>query len=748
MLRINWVSSALASVTLWGFIIWVLSDGSGSKKEVDLWQAWITSNFTWFYIATQDVWFIFMLYLLFTKYKNVKLGREDEKPAFSNYEWFSMMFACGIGVGLYTFSVMEPISYYRGGVSKIPYVNDDQKAQQAITLTLFHWGLHAWIPYVLVAMVLGVVCYRHGRPMTIRAAFYPLLGDNINGLFGDIIDALSIATTTFGVCTSLGIGVTTIATAMYRLNSDINPNKDVTKILIIWVITAAACTSVILGLKNGIRVLSKITFSVGLILLFGLVVADNPWFLLNSFVQSMGSYFQWVTQLSWQTDVWPAATAIMRDGADEPAKPWHYLAWGSKGENVAIQTARDTLASGASITTDDLNTMWGTRTDADWMTYWTIFYWGWWISWAPFVGMFIARISRGRTVGEVIKGAFLAPCLFGFFYITILGSLGIKMERIAELALSTSTADVDWRSGEVACSGMGYDTNTKQPSSAAAIQLAKDGYYLLACRSNSDHIFDVVEPYGKLSTVFQALILIAIILYFTTSSDSGSYVDDLVSAMGYENPPVLQKVYWACTEGALAQALVTKGGLKVVQAVSIVCGLPFTFALNFMVVSLWRALKDEFDDEAQQKARKGFNTCILDVLEGYEPETAGAGAPDRKTRVVTALKNVLYPFDAVRKAKIAVGADDKFAAVNAAVVTGLLWTGIGLLGATGESVGAHTVAWLFYLIMIFCIANIRRELRGTKNIIGNVMEDYTCAALWPLALAQMEHEADAGDKTA
>lgn len=744
MLRINWVSSALASVTLWGFIIWVLTDGSGSKNEVDLWQAWITSNFTWFYIATQDVWFIFMLYLLFTKYKDVKLGRDDEKPAFSNYEWFSMMFACGIGVGLYTFSVMEPISYYRGGVSKIPYINDDQKAQQAITLTLFHWGLHAWIPYILVAMVLGVVCYRHGRPMTIRAAFYPLLGENINGLFGDIIDALSIATTTFGVCTSLGLGVTTIATAMYRLNSDINPDKEVTKILIIWVITAAACTSVILGLKNGIRVLSKITFSVGLILLFGLVVADNPWFLLNSFVQSMGSYLQWVMQLSWQTDVWPAATAIMRDQADDPAKPWHYLAWGSKGENVAIQTARNTLSGGDAITSTDLNTMWGTRTEADWMTWWTIFYWGWWISWAPFVGMFIARISRGRTVGEVIKGGFLAPCLFGFFYITILGSLGIKMERIAELALSTSSTDVDWRSGVVNCSSMGYED--KQPASAAAIQLAKDGYYLLSCRSTSDHIFDVVQPYGKLSTVFEALILIAIILYFTTSSDSGSYVDDLVSAMGYENPPVLQKVYWACTEGALAQALVTKGGLRVVQAVSIVCGLPFTFALNFMVVSLWRALKDEFDDESQQKARKGFNTCIFDVLEGYEPETAGAGAPDRKTRVVTALKNVLYPFDAIRKAKIAVGADDQLAAVNAAVVTALLWTGIGLLAATGESVGTHTVAWLFYLIMTFCIANIRRELRGAKNIIGNVMEDYTCAALWPFALAQMEHEADAGDK--
>ena len=313
MLRINWVSAALASSLLWGFIIWVLVDETGSSSEVTRWTGWITSNFTWLYIVTQDVWFIFILYLLGTKYKDVKLGRDDEEPAFDYYEWFSMMFACGIGVGLYTFSVMEPISYYRGAVSKLPIVNDDQRAQQAITLTLFHWGLHGWIPYVLVAMTLGVVCYRHGRPMTIRSAFYPLFGENINGLFGDAIDALSIATTTFGVCTSLGLGVTTIASTMNRLNSDVDPNDDATKILIIWLITAVACTSVILGLKNGIRRLSKITFSIGLILLFGIIVADNPWFLLNSFVQSMGHYVQWVTQLGWDTDTWPASEAIMRD---------------------------------------------------------------------------------------------------------------------------------------------------------------------------------------------------------------------------------------------------------------------------------------------------------------------------------------------------------------------------------------------------------------------------------------------------
>ncbi len=745
MLRINWVTAALASATLWGFIIWVLADEGGSKREVTLWTKWITSNFTWLYIATQDVWFICILYLLGTKYKNVKLGRDDEEPAFSDYEWFSMMFACGIGVGLYTYGVSEPISYYRGVVTKLPMSNDDQRAQQAITLTLFHWGLHGWIPYVLVAMTLGVVCYRHGRPMTIRAAFYPLFGENINGLFGDAIDALSIATTTFGVCTSLGLGVTTIASAMNRLNSDVDPNAEVTKVLIIWIITAVACTSVILGLKNGIRKLSKITFSIGLILLFGIMVADNPWFLLNSFVQSLGHYLQWVTQLGWDTDTWPAAEAIMRNTSD-----WHYLAWGAKGEDTAIEA---TLATRSvySLSKEAIDTMWGVRTGAGFMNGWTIFYWGWWISWAPFVGMFIARISRGRTVGQVIKGAFIAPCVFGFFYLTVLGSLGIKMQRIAELALTTQASDVDWRSGKANCTNLGYvtaDTGKGTPNTAASIELAKHGYYALSCRKGPDRMLDVVEPYGKLSSLFQTMILIAVILYFITSSDSGSYVDDLISAMGYENPPVLQKVYWACTEGALAQALVTSGGLTVVQSVSIVCGLPFTFALNFMVVSLWRALKDEFGDETQQKARKGFNTCMLDVLEGYEPETAGANAPDRKTRIVAALKNVIYPFDAIRKAKIAVGADDKFAFVNAAVVTGLLWTGIGLLASTKAGVGAHSVAWLFYLIFIFCIANIRRELRASRNILGNVMEDYTAAALWPFALAQMEHEAETDNKMA
>ena len=764
MLRINWVSSLLASLALWTFIVWNLSDG-GSNDDAHRSMSWVTTNWTWFYIVTQDLWFMFILWILFTKYKDVKLGRDDEEPAFSDYEWFSMLFACGIGVGLYKFGVAEPMYYYRGVdyaylPNKIPIVNDDQKAQQAIFLTLFHWGLHGWIPYVLVAMTLGVVCYRNGKPMTIRYAFYPLLGENVNGLLGDCIDALSIATTTFGVCTSLGLGVDTIINAMARLNHNVDVTSETTKILIIWVITAVACTSVVLGLKNGIRVLSKVTFGIGLIFLAGLYAADSPFFLLNSFVQSFGYYMQWVTQVGWDCDTWPMLTAVLTGDTTWKGHTWKDLTWGKTSSTDAIADAIN-AAGGSGLTEAQRIEMWGERTSDKFMDDWTIFYWGWWISWAPFVGMFIARISRGRTIGQMIKGAFIAPITFGFFYLTTLGSLGIKMQRVAELALGDENS-VQWNSlaasaktgddgvisysNVVNCTDMGYDGSS--PSSAAAKALAEHGYYALACRGADDQILDLVEPYGKLATLFKLMILVAVILYFITSSDSGSYVDDLISANGYENPPVLQKIYWACTEGALATALLVGGDLKMVRGVSIVAGFPFTMALNFMAISLWRALKEELGDVEMKQKRKGFNTCIWDFLEAYNPETATASAPDAKTRVIAFVKSFVFPFDAVKKVKVAVGTEEKVAMLNGAVVTGLLWTWFGCLCATGTGYNTTTIAWTMYFIMIFCIASMRRELREKRNVIGNWFEDYCCAAAYPFALAQLEHEAENDSKLA
>ena len=281
--------------------------------------------------------------------------------------------------------------------------------------------------------------------------------------------------------------------------------------MIIWIITGIACVSVISGLKNGIRILSKITFSIGLIFLFGLFCVDDPMFLLNSFVQSIGHYLQWVTVVGWDCDTWPSLTGgLLSNGKNgwthddgtwkTTAKGWAGYALGRSGEHNII----DSVHTVAGNPTQDFDTMWGKRTGFYFMDDWTIFYWGWWISWAPFVGMFIARISRGRTVGQLIKGAFVAPCLFGFFYLTILGSLGIKMQRIAEMAIGTS-ASVDWSkgSGSVDCDAFGYASNKLSSTAtgyAAGKALQDQGYYPLSCRRGPDHILDVVEPYGKLAT--------------------------------------------------------------------------------------------------------------------------------------------------------------------------------------------------------------------------------------------------------
>ena len=218
----------LASLVLWGFVAAVLIDDENHTNpklptEFSRWRRWITVNFSWMYILTQDVWFIFVLWLLFTKYANIKLGRDDDKPEFSDFAWFSMLFSCGIGVGFYYYGVSEPISHYRGSANlqSIPVTNDDQKAQQAIFQTLFHWGLHGWIPYIVVALTLGVTCHRQGLPMTMRNAFHPLIGDHTRGFAGDLIDALSISCTTFGVCTSLGLGVSQINSVLARLDGSV-----------------------------------------------------------------------------------------------------------------------------------------------------------------------------------------------------------------------------------------------------------------------------------------------------------------------------------------------------------------------------------------------------------------------------------------------------------------------------------------------------------------------------------------------
>lgn len=732
LLRLNWVTTLLSSVIMWSFIAWSFAKKEEASFEILEWKSWLSINFTWFYILTRNLWLLFIGGLLFSKYKHIKLGKDDEKPQFSDLSWFAMLFSCGTGVSMFTYGVAEPMWFYRynAHASKIPFVNDDQRAQMAMMMSNYQTGLHGWVPYVIVGLLLGITTYRQGRPMSMRYAFQPILGKSVNGLIGDIIDSVTIACTTFGVCTSLGLGTGAIGSALNRINSDIDPVTLSTKLWIIWSITGVASISVLMGIKSGIRNLAKMALFSGITLALTLICSDNPGFLFNSFVQTTGHYLQWLTTLGFNTDTWASFTGQLTDKGD-----WERLTLGNTRETTVtgLSTFDDTR-----LNQDLMDSYWGERSPHNFMDMWTVFYWAWGAAWAPFVGSFIARISRGRTVGEVIKAALFTTTIFLFFNRNIFGSLGIKMQRTAEYALGAD-ADIDWVDGSVNCTVLGY-TN-RQPTSEAAIQLANEGYYALSCRAFTDQILDIMEPYTGLTKWLQSLVLVSVLLYFTTSSDSGSYVDDLIASQGFLNPPSIQKIYWAVTEGALTHALVVNGGIDVLKGATIVSAFPFTIILCFLCVSLWRALKMEIGEPTIINARKSFNTSLFDILEGFKPEDTDPVTPSRKERIQELIAGVMFPFRGIKGVS---GSN-----VTASVVMFMYITWIVLLSISGVADGARSMAWVVYLFFVSFVAKMRVNLRHERNIYGNPVEDLVASlTMYPFVIAQMVHESETGDKIA
>jgi choline/carnitine/betaine transport len=415
-------------------------------------------------------------------------------------------------------------------------------------MSLFHWGVHAWVVYSLVGLCMAFVTYRRDLPMTMRSCFYPLLGDWIYGIVGDVIDIISIVSTMFGVCTTLGLGAMTINSGVNRVNSDFSESVD-NQIIIIWVVTAMATISVITGLKMGVRRLSEICFGLGVALMLIILFYDKTFFLLNLYIQSIGYYLQNFLQIGFHTEAF-AQLGNAPDGKQAP----------------------------------------------EWIDTWTIFYWGWWISWSPFVGMFIARISRGRTIRSYINATLTAPILFSFLWFTIFGGAGLKMEREAALK-------------GINCSDEFGGTNSTEP-------LGK--LFRLSCRGEAQMFFDVLQQYGDIGQFLNVLSLVAIVLYFVTSSDSGSLVMDSLAANGNPDPPIIQRIFWALTEGACATALLKVGGksaLDTIQTVSVAAGLPYAVLVTAMCVSLWRALKEENGDVTpDRRTDRKFNVFLFDIL--------------------------------------------------------------------------------------------------------------------------------------
>lgn len=455
-------------------------------------QATIVKDFGWFYIVSVAGFLLFTIFLMFSRYGDVKLGPDDSEPDYSYLSWFSMLFSAGMGIGLIFFGVAEPIQHYAN-----PPVGEGstvEAARQAMVLTFFHWGLHAWAIYIVVGLSLAYFAFRRGLPLTIRSTLYPLIGERIYGPIGHAIDIFAVLGTMFGVATSLGLGV-------LQVNAGFNylfglPISSTVQLLLIAVITGLATLSVVMGLDKGVKRLSELNIIVAGILLLFVLIAGPTVFLFQAFVQNVGAYLGAVIPRTF------------RMYAYEP-NPW--------------------LGS------------------------WTLFYWGWWIAWSPFVGMFIARISRGRTIRQFISGVLLVPSLFTFLWMTVFGN--------------------------------------------SAIALDFDGIAPIVATVKNDLPIALFEVLGQLplSSIASGLATLLIITFFVTSADSGALVIDMITSGAAENPPVWQRVFWAVCAGGVAAVLLVAGGLQALQTAAITSALPFAVIMLFICYGFLRALQTEGD---------------------------------------------------------------------------------------------------------------------------------------------------------
>ena len=451
-------------------------------------QASISTNASWFYILVVALILICVTYLGVSRYGDIKLGPDHAEPDFSFGSWFAMLFSAGMGIGLMFFGVSEPVMHYIS-----PPVGDPGTliaAKEAMKLTFFHWGLHAWAIYAIVALILAFFGYRHELPLTLRSALYPMIGDKIYGVIGDAIDIFAIIGTVFGVAVALGLGVMQVNSGLNYLFSV--PVSTLTQIILIISITALATLSVATGLDKGIRRLSEANLILALMLMVLIICLGPTVLLLQMLVQNTGGYLSGIVDKTFNL----------------------YAYEGS-----------------------------------EWIGGWTLFYWAFWLSWSPFVGMFIARISKGRTIREFVTGVLFVPSGLTFLWMTVFGNTAIN-------AIMNDAA------GDLA--------NVVQHDASLAL-------------------FSFLELF-PFSNFLSFIAVLMIVIFFVTSSDSSAMVIDMLASGGHEHPPLWQRVFWSVLIGAVAMALMLAGGLQALQAAMIASALPFSFILIISAYGLLRAL--------------------------------------------------------------------------------------------------------------------------------------------------------------
>ncbi|MDG1164327.1 MAG: BCCT family transporter [Porticoccaceae bacterium] len=486
-----------SAVLVTAFVLFTLINPIATGALYSSARDFIDAEFSWYYISLMNLFLLLAIGLVFSKYGAIRLGKDSDKPEFSYFAWFSMLFGAGIGIGILFWSIAEPAYYLQSN----PFITDAQAmgseaAQAAMRITIFHWGVHGWALYALLGMCFAYFTYRKGLPLSIRSALYPIFGDRINGPIGHIADLLAVLGTVFGIATSLGLGAQQLnAGISYLLGFNISVS---TQIILIMIITVVATFSVLTGVNRGIRILSELNMQLTMLILALFFIFGPTAYLVSSLADNLLDYL-----------------------ANAPA----------------------------------LGVWLAPQEHSQWQRDWTIFYWGWWLAWSPFTGIFIARISRGRTIREFLVGVIGAPTILTIIWITLFGN------------------------------------------TAMFIELFGNGGVVEAVNADrTTALFKTIElmDLGALLTgVMASICTLMLITYFVTSADSATLVICTLVAMGDNNPGARLRIFWGLAIGAVAAVLLFAGGLNALQTASIAAALPFSFVLILAIVGLCKSLYAE-----------------------------------------------------------------------------------------------------------------------------------------------------------
>lgn len=484
-----------SAIIIFAFIIGTILFPAGAKEMLMGARTWAIDNFDWFFMISGNIFVLFCIGLILSPMGKIRLGGIDAKAEHSTITWFSMLFAAGMGIGLMFWSVAEPAGYYTDwyGTPLNVEARTPEAAKLALGATMFHWGLHPWAIYAVVALSLAFFAYNKGLPLTIRSAFYPLFGEKVWGVTGHVIDTLAVIATIFGLATSLGLGAQQAASGLHFLFNI--PNTLTTQIVVICGVTSVAIFSVARGLEGGVKLLSNINMILAAVFAIFVLVVGNT----SAIFAAIGTSF-----LGYAENIIPLSNWIGRD-------------------------------------------------DQTFYHGWTVFYWAWWISWSPFVGMFIARVSRGRTVRQFLTAVLLVPTLVSLVWMSIFGGSAIEQIETGTGALAGGITDV----------------------SLAMFQMLQN---------------------LPLTSISSFIGIVLVLVFFVTSSDSGSLVIDGITAGGKTDAPMVQRVFWAVLEGVIAIALLVGGGseaLSAIQAAAVTIGLPFTLLMLIMCVGLFKGLRGD-----------------------------------------------------------------------------------------------------------------------------------------------------------